>query len=218
MNLLKEQQQGAAYRGLPVEERNVNTSVEIISSETVQFYYSNGGTRTADAGQAAGVAVEAVLIGRNIRNQQGKSQATVLDTSLSFTSTAFTQEVQPNYEQIEMLDNENWAARLAAITAPLSNGQYVVDYAKGVLYGKKASTQTTLIGATYKVENPSMTVVPSGPSASSSFSTAKSDGVLEASRVVKASAGTLYKAIIQVDSTLATGTYYLQFSGRSCRR
>lgn len=49
------------------------------------------------------------------------------------------------------------------------------------------------------------------PEASNSFSVSQSAGVLEASRVVKNAAGKLQKAIIQVDSTLASGTYYIQF-------
>lgn len=52
---------------------------------------------------------------------------------------------------------------------------------------------------------------PPTPATANSFSVASSAGVLETSRVVKASAGKLHKAIIQLDSTLASGTYYIQF-------
>ena len=49
------------------------------------------------------------------------------------------------------------------------------------------------------------------PSTTNSWSVAKSDVVLEASRVVKASAGKLSSGIIQLDTTATTGTYYIQF-------
>ena len=160
--LLKEQSQGAPYRGLPVEEKNDSSSITAISGETVQFYYSDAGVRTVDAGQAAGVAVEAVLARNNVKNKQGKTQATILDTSLTFTSTAFTTEVQINYDILEELDNVSWASRLSTLTAGLANGEYVVDYSKGILYGKKASTQTSLASGAYNVTSETISVTISG--------------------------------------------------------
>lgn len=150
MGFLKEQSDVSPYRGMPVEENAKSGVLATITGETVQFYYSNAGVRTIDAGQAAGVVVEAVLAKKNVKNKQGKVQATVLDSSLSFTSTAFTTEVQINYELMESLDNVSWSSRLSAITSGLANGEYVVDYKKGVIYGKKASTQTTLTACTYQ--------------------------------------------------------------------
>ncbi|TXH56076.1 MAG: hypothetical protein E6Q97_07230, partial [Desulfurellales bacterium] len=140
-NLLKDQWQGANYRGLPIEEKNDSSSITAVTGETVQFYYNAAGVRTIDAGQAAGVAVEAVLAKNNVKNSQGRIQATIQDTSLTFTSTAFTTEVAIDLTVMEQMDNVPWATRLAALTAKLTNGQYVVDYSKGILYGKKASTQ-----------------------------------------------------------------------------
>lgn len=152
MSLLKEQSQVSNFRGMPVNEKNDTSSVQSISGETVAFFYSNSGTRTADAGQSAGVAVEAVLARNNIMNSTGKMQATKVDTSLSFTSTAFTTEVPINKEIMESLDEVAWADRLSTLTAGLANGEYVVDYTNGILYGKKASTQTSLASAAYKVQ------------------------------------------------------------------
>jgi len=152
-NLLKDQWQGANYRGLPIEEKNDSSSITAVTGETVQFYYNAAGVRTIDAGQAAGVAVEAVLAKNNVKNSQGRIQATIQDTSLTFTSTAFTTEVAIDLTVMEQMDNVPWATRLAALTANLTNGQYVVDYSKGILYGKKASTQTTLTNAAYNINS-----------------------------------------------------------------
>lgn len=149
-HLLRGQQQGSPYRGLPVEEKNGSATLTTTSGETVAFYYSNSDVRTSDAGQAAGVVVEAVLAKNNIKNNSGKIQASVLDTSLSFTSTAFTTEVLMPLEMVEMADEMTWANRLAYLTADLTNGQYRVDYGKGIIYGKKASNQISLANATYK--------------------------------------------------------------------
>lgn len=145
------QKQGSQYRGLPVEEKNDSSLITTVTGETVQFFYSNAGVRTQDAGQAAGVAVEAVLARNNIKNSQGKTIGSSIDTSLSFTSTAFTSEVVMDLTILESLDDVSWADRLATLTAGLSNGQYVFDYQKGIAYGKKASTQTSLTSTTYKV-------------------------------------------------------------------
>jgi hypothetical protein len=149
--LLKDQSQGSPYRGLPVEEKNDSSALVSITGETVQFYYSNAGTRTTDAGQAIGVAVEAVLAYDNIKNSQGKSIGNSEDKSLSFTSTAFTTEKTIDSSVLESLDGVSWSARLTAITSGLSNGEYVVDYQKGILYGKKASTQTSLTSTAYLI-------------------------------------------------------------------
>lgn len=163
MSLMKGQTQASPRRGLPIEEKNDRATIITETGETVQFFYSNSGVRTQDAGQAAGVAVEAVLAYDRVKNSTGRFEATVLDTSLSFTSTAFTEEV-PMIEQgtHESLDEASFADRLAKMTADLSNGQYRVDYAKGVLYGIKASTQTSLASATYKTTGEELTATVTG--------------------------------------------------------
>lgn len=165
MSLMKRQSQVSPMRGMPIEEKNDSSSITTVTGETVQFFYSNSGTRTQDAGQAAGTLVEAVLAKNNVKNASGRLEATKVDTSLSFTSTAFTTEVPINLEIMESLDEVAWADRLSAICANFSNGDYCVDYSKGILYGKKASTQASLASATYKVNAEvlgTVTVDPSG--------------------------------------------------------
>lgn len=150
--IMKRQNQASPQRGLPVDVKTANSVINTVTGETVQFYYSNAGVRTIDAGEAAGTAVEAVLARNNVKNANGRLEATNLDTSLSFTSTAFTTEVPFIQATLESLDDSSWSSRLEAMTASLSNGQYCVDYTNGILYGKKASTQVTLASTTYKTE------------------------------------------------------------------
>jgi len=149
--LLKGQANVAPQRGLPVDDKGSASSIISVTGETVQFYYSNSGVLTTDAGQAAGVAVVAQLAYNNIKNALGNLEATKNDTSLSFTSTAFTSEVEVDWETIENLDQTTFANRLASITSGFTNGQYTVDYASGTLYGVKATTQTSLASAAYKI-------------------------------------------------------------------
>lgn len=155
--LLKYQANVSPFRGLPVDDKGSASAIVTVTGETVQFYYSNAGVLTADAGQAAGVLVVGQLAFNNIKNALGNLEATKNDTSLSFTSTAFTTEVSVDWETIENVDETSFANRLAAVCSGFSNGQYVVDYSTGTIYGKKASTQTTLTSATYKYQSSSAT-------------------------------------------------------------
>lgn len=155
----------ADQRGMPVEDVGGSSARLSVSGETVAFFYSNSGTRTADAGQAAGTMVEAVLAYGPIANSSGDQVGRPINTSLSFTSTAFTNEIRLNYKDLEELDELSFAARLTKIqslvaalktaqangvTTAMANGDYVVDYRKGILWGLKASTQTSLTSAAYK--------------------------------------------------------------------
>jgi hypothetical protein len=38
------------------------------------------------------------------------------------------------------------------LTKNLENGEYVVDYRKGIIYGKKATTGASLTAASYRLE------------------------------------------------------------------
>lgn len=166
MSMMDGQRWATPQRGLPVEDTGGSSARLAVTGETAAFYYSNSGTRTADAGQAAGTVVEAVLANGPIANSSGTEVATYLNSSLSFTSTAFTSEVKLSWKDLESLDGLSFANRLSTVqtlvanvktaqangvTTAMANGDYVVDYRKGVLYGKKASTQTSLTSAAYTV-------------------------------------------------------------------
>jgi len=197
--MMKDQRWVADERGLPVEDIGGSSSRVSVSGETVSFYYSSTGTRTVDAGQAAGVMVEAVLAFGPIANSSGDQVGNPVNTSLSFTSTAFTREVRLSYKDLESLDRLSFAARLSALQAlvtaqktaqasgtptPMANGDYVVDYRKGILWGLKASTQTTLTSAAYKTLQKASAVA-STPSGSSSIAIAEDTAETAGEIIVK---------------------------------
>lgn len=159
MSLLKWMSNVSPFRGLPVDDKKTSGTVSSTSTETVQLMYNNAGTLTNDAGQAAGVVVVGKMAYDNIKNKVGDAIGKKGDTSLSFTCTALTTEVglgssvsgnaSITPEFVESLDTADWATRMAAIGARLSNGQYFVDYAKGTIYGKKTTTASTMTSTTY---------------------------------------------------------------------
>lgn len=148
--LLKKQRWVSPQRGLPIDNKDASASIASQSGETVQLYYYNSGTQTIDAGQAAGVSVVGKFSYNNIKNELGTMEGSLSDTSLSFTSTALTSEVDFDYELAERYDDQPAAIRCAKITENFSNGDYCVDYSNGIIYGKKASTQVTLTSTAYK--------------------------------------------------------------------
>ncbi len=150
MSILKWLRNVSPFRGIPSVNKGASSNISTVVGEVAQMYYSNSGTMTADAGQAAGVAVAVQLAYSNVKNALGNLEATKNDTSLSFTSTAFTSEVAVDFEKLENLDETTFANRLSTITSGFANGQYCVDYTNGTLYGVKASTQSTLTAVTYK--------------------------------------------------------------------
>lgn len=150
MSLLKIQRNVSPYRGLPITDKGSTSSVTTVTGETVQLYYFSSGTLTADAGQSAGTAVVAKLAYTNVKNALGTMDGSNRDTSLSFTSTALTNEVTVPYTTLEDGDEGTLEGRLNAIVQNFSNGDYYVDYSTGTVFGKKASTQTSLTSTTYK--------------------------------------------------------------------
>lgn len=157
---MKNQSQASPFRGLPVNEVNQSSSVASVTGQTVQLYYYDGsGVQQVDAGQAAGTLVVGYLGATNIKNQLGTMGGSYLDTSLSFTSTALTTEKLFPSDQAESVDEVSGAKRIqwilsSAVFSSLTNGDYVVDYTNGIIYGKKKSTQTSLTSVAYKVQVP----------------------------------------------------------------
>lgn len=165
MSMMKRQKWSAPQRGMPTEDVGGSSARASVTGETVSFYYSNAGVRTVDAGQAVATVVEAVLAYAPIASSSGDQVGVPENSSLSFTSTAFTNEIRLSYEDWEQVDGVTFAQKLSLIqtfvankkTADangvptvMANGDYVVDYRHGVLIGKKASTQTTLASVAYK--------------------------------------------------------------------
>ena len=146
-------------KGMPVELTNVARKIQSVTSETVQLYYMNGLVRTIDAGQVAWVAVTWKLAYTAILDANGNLLGRKGDTSLSFTSTALTTEVSVDETSFEASDSLDYAAKINALTENLTNGQYIVDYRGGIIYGKKASTTATLTSTTYKVNSLLVTTI-----------------------------------------------------------
>ena len=197
--MMKDQRWVADERGMPVEDIGGSSSRVAVSGETVSFYYSSSGTRTVDAGQAAGVMVEAVLAYGPIANSSGDQVGNPLNTSLSFTSTAFTSEVRLSYKDLETLDRLSFAVRLTTLQAlvgaqktaqaggtvtAMANGDYVVDYRKGIIWGLKASTQTTLTSTAYKTLQKASSLA-SAPSGSGNFTIAEDTAETAGEIIVK---------------------------------
>lgn len=149
--LMQNQKWVSPQRALPVDFINTTASATAVSGETVQLYYNNSGTLTADAGQAAGTIVIGKLANLNVLDKLGQSIGRFGDSSLSFTSTALTTEIGLAFEEFEKADALNWPQRMAVIGSNLSNGQYVVDYRLGVIYGKKTTTTTLLASTAYSI-------------------------------------------------------------------
>jgi hypothetical protein len=154
MSLLKWLQSVSPFRGMPSDNKK-NSSVPVnISGETIQLFYYSSGTLTIDAGQAAGTVVVGRLLFDNIKIPEGTLEATGTNNSLSFTSTALTTQVglsKVKPEFVEALDESTGSVRAAAIGALLSNGEWYLDAATGTIIGKKASTQTALTSASFKI-------------------------------------------------------------------
>lgn len=150
MSLLKFLANISPFRGLPVNNDIDSGSIRTQVNETVQLYYYNSGTLTADAGQAAGTLVVGRTKFANIRNAIGDAKGNSLDQSFTFTSSDLTSEVAIDWETLESVDGSSGTSRLQAICAGFTNGQYCIDYKTGTIYGKKASTGTTLTAASYK--------------------------------------------------------------------
>lgn len=161
MNILKFFNNISIFRGIPAEEKNASSSVRTVPAEVVQLYYYSGAVRTIDAGQQAGVAVEGQLSFNNIKNASGDHQASLLDTSLAYTSGVFTAEVEFPYLDVENGDGGTGKGILDYVVRNFSNGQFCVDYSTGKLFGKKATTAVTLAGVTYKIRV-GITASPSG--------------------------------------------------------
>lgn len=162
--ILNPSQQRNVSNQSPLPSNNVSNSSSSVSASTeasITFQYNNSGVLANDAGQAAGVPVLAKLAFNNIRSEIGNSIANYQNTSLTFTSTAFTTEVAFPFNSLEINNLGSEVDRLLAITANLTNGEYCVDYASGTLYGIKASTQTAITTVDYMIgqENVSGTFV-----------------------------------------------------------
>lgn len=151
--LLKHLNNVSPFRGMPMDDKGSASSITTVTGETVQLYYNSSGTLTADAGQIAGTVVVGQLAYDNVKSILGNMEAIKGDSSLSFTAGALTTEKLFDFTQFEYLDETSIFNKMATIGATLSNGEYVVDYSNGTIYGKKTTTASTLAATTYKYKS-----------------------------------------------------------------
>jgi hypothetical protein len=159
--LLRTQQDKVCeQKGLPVEIVADSQFLRSITGETVQlYYYTAGGVLTSDAGQAAGTVVVGKLAYAGVLTAIGDVIGTFKDTSLSFTSTALTREVEFPQLVAEAYLQSHGHTKANAITQNFSNGDYCVDCRTGLIYGKKASATTSLAATAYKISSQQGNVV-----------------------------------------------------------
>lgn len=148
--LLNGQTNISAQSPLPTEDMSDSSKRMDVSGETIQLYYYNSGVLTQDAGQAAGTVVVGAFAFRNIYDSIGSKIGSKNDNSLSFTCLAFTEEVEFDYIKFEQSELATGTGMAAVITDGFSNGQYCVDYKRGIIYGKKATTATSMTSVGYK--------------------------------------------------------------------
>ena len=149
--MLYHQAKVSPKRWMPVDRSDESQKIVSISGEAVQLYYYNGTVLTSDAGQAAWVSVLWKLSYAWILNQIGSQIGSYWNSSLSFTSTAFTTEVELPQENFEAYDYKTGKETLDGLTANLSNWEYIVDHRTWTIYGKKTTTASTLTSTAYKI-------------------------------------------------------------------
>jgi len=152
MTDLKKIRNISPQRGMPVDDKNTSSTIKQVTGESLQLYYWTEGARTIDIGETSGTLVEAQLSQNNIKNASGAMEATDLDTSLGFSSTALTTEVEFKEIDAENADLATGTGRLEKIAGSFASGQYCVDYTNGTIYGKKADNSISLQSVTYNIQ------------------------------------------------------------------
>ena len=151
MWLMKWQAFASKYRGLPVDNMDTSQKINSITGETVQLKYLNSWVLTTDAWQAAGVMVVGKLAYGMILDEVGWGLWYKWNTSLSFTSTALTTEIEMDETAYEAFDWKTLTEILQWLTRWMSNGEYCVDSRRWLVYWLKVSTATTLTATAYSV-------------------------------------------------------------------
>lgn len=169
--------------------------------------FSQTDTLSASAG-AAGTKGTLMLSFAPVASAQGDLVGNFIDKSLAITSTALTTEVPFEVVAARAAANQNLS--MVGEGAPdykayLENGEFYVIYETGRLFYSKADASTA-VSATYKYRGGAT----SSPAASTSTAWAKDvSAALEASSIAKASAGVLRLVSGRINSTAASGTYYV---------
>ena len=136
---------------MPVDVLNDTQQVVSVTGETMQLYYYNvSNVLTSDAGEEAGVLVVGKLANAPLLDDIGSKVGNFRNTSLAFSCLALTNEVPFNYVRLEQSLETTGATLLATMCAGFANGDYTIDYRKGLIYAKKATTASTATSVSYK--------------------------------------------------------------------
>lgn len=147
---LKKQANVSPYRGMPVVwVLEWEKSTQIVSEAPIIKYF-NGTTLTTDVNSAAWTPIIIKLWLGWIKNQLLTALGKYGDSSLSITATVLDTEVESTPEMFEAVDLLWLKEWLTQLTKWLSDGQYIVDYQKWVIYGKKKN-DLIIISASYSV-------------------------------------------------------------------
>jgi hypothetical protein len=150
MSLLERQSAISQQFPMPVDVTDESSSVVQVTAEAVSFVVAS--TNATDAGSAAGTTVYARLNFGGILDSMGNRIGSVNDSSFSWgTGTVFTTQRDLDWPKYEVSFNQGdtRANKLSKLTETWSNGEYAIDYARGIIIGKKATAGTSDT-ATYK--------------------------------------------------------------------
>jgi len=147
--ILQDQGQVSRQFPMPTDDTSMSSTVKTAPSETVVLLYSNAGTRTTDAGQAAGTAVQGRLVFKNVLDVSGIAIGSFNDTSLAYTGAQFTEQIKFPVEVAETYKDATWAKKLEKITEGFTNGQFCLNHRTGEIWGVKATTAHELTSVTY---------------------------------------------------------------------
>lgn len=139
MSLLKGQHSASPQTPLPVENSKVTTVVTDVSGETITLVIAS--TNANSSGEAAGTVVYARTAKSGVLNSSKTHVGSSLDSSFAFvTGTVLTTQVEWPWAIWENIEDDDRAAKMAAVGATLSNGQFCLQHRSGLLVGKKATT------------------------------------------------------------------------------
>lgn len=143
--LLRKQAHITPYRGMPTESVVSWEGVASVAWEELVVKYFNAGVLTDDVNSAAWTPVVLKISVGWIKNELGFALGKYWDSSLSIISATLDSEVESTPEMFEAIDLFWLEKGLLSITERLSDGQYLVDYQKGVIYGKKKTDGISVV-------------------------------------------------------------------------
>lgn len=126
---------------MPVDVTDESSRVTDVSGETVQFVVAS--TNVNDAGSAAGTVIYARLTNGGVLDAMRARIGNKNNSSFSFgTGTCLTTQRFVDFKSLERAYSESKTLLevVNAVTTGFANGDFVLDYRTGIIFGKKATT------------------------------------------------------------------------------